>query len=179
MAKSPLKNLCALAVFSSYAVAQNAPPSEALVLSLKTVNKALAGCRETYTRVQPGATSPLLKLLVGAEGYDKTMMSLDRAEKFSKFLIDHPDQIKGGMLVAILSTSDDFSVGIGSTRFEILSSLARKDSSLPPNLTAGLAVVDANLNACQKSLFNAGDDYVGLVLQFINAQDRLVGDAAH
>jgi hypothetical protein len=116
----------------------------------------------------------LLKLVVGAGGYDKDMMSLGRAEKFTKFLIEHPDQIKGGMLVAILSTSDDFSVGVGSTRAEILASLVRKDSKVTPQMAEELVTTSVTLNACQKSLFNAGDDYAGFVMQYVDAEDRLV-----
>ena len=103
MSKSPFLLLCVVLIaLSPHAFAQKAPSSETLLLSLKRLSKALAGCREIYTRVQPGAASPLLKLVVGADGYDKDMMSLGRAEKFTKFLIEHPDQIRGGLLVAIL-----------------------------------------------------------------------------
>lgn len=168
--------LCAVLIaLSPPANAQTSPSSETIVLSLKTVSKALAGCRKVYTQVQPGATSPLLKLVVGADGYSRTLTSLEKAEKFSRFLVEHPDQITGGMLVAILSTSDDFSVGIGSTRTEILASLVRQDSKITLQMTKELATSDINLNACQKSLFNAGDDYVELVLHYVEAEDRLVG----
>jgi hypothetical protein len=168
--------LCvALVALSLSANAQTFPSTETIVLSLKTVSKALAGCREVYTWVQPGATSPLLKLVVRADGYNRTLMSLEKAEKFSRFLIEHPDQIKGGMLVAILSTSDDFSVGVGSTRTEVLASLVRQDSKITPQMMKELATSDINLNACQKSLFNVGDDYVELVLHYVEAEDRLVG----
>jgi hypothetical protein len=173
--KLPFSRLCILLiVLSQHASAQKAPAPETLVLSLKTVGKALAGCREVYTRVQLGATSPLLKLVVGADGYDKDMTSLSQAEKFTAFLIEHPEQIKGRVLVAILSTADDFSVGVGSTRAEILASLVRKDSTVTPQMAEDLLTTSINLAACQKSLFNAGDDYVGLVMQYVDAEDRLV-----
>jgi hypothetical protein len=176
MPKSSFRNVfLMLAALGSHAVAQEAPSSETLVLSLKTLSKALAGCRETYTWARPRAASPLLKSIVGADGYYKTMVSLDGAEKFTKFLIEHPDQIKGGMLVIILSTSDDFSVGVGSTRTEILASLVREDSRVTSKMAEDLSATGLNLSACQKSLFNAGDDYVGLVLQYINTEDLLVG----
>ena len=102
-------------------------------------------------------------------------MSLEKAEKFSKFLIEHPDQIKGGMLVAILSTSDDFSVGVGSTRSEVLASLMRQSSKITPQMTKELITSEIKLDACQKSLFNTGDDYVELVLRYVAAEDRFVG----
>lgn len=168
--------LCAVLIALNHtANAQTAPSSETIVLSLKTMSKALAGCREAYTWIQPGTTSPLLKLVVGGDGYSKSLMNLEKAEKFSKFLIQHPDQIKGGMLVAILSTSDDFSVGVGSTRTEVLASLMRQSGKITPQMTKELMTSDINLNTCQKSLFNAGDDYVELVLRYIAAEDRVVG----
>jgi hypothetical protein len=162
---------------SSSAFAQKAPSSETLLLSLKTMSKALAGCRETYARVQPGITGPLLRVVIGTDGYDKTMVDLRRAEKFTKFLIEHPDQIKGGTLVSILSTSDDFSIAVGSTRAEIFASLVRKDGKVTSQMAQELVTTSTDLNACQKSLFNAGDDYVDLVMQYVEAEDRLVRES--
>jgi hypothetical protein len=175
MMKLSFMHFCAVLIaLSQPGNAQTAPSSETIVLSLKTMSKALAGCREVYTWVQPGMTSPLLKVVIG-DGYSQTLMSLEKAEKLSKFLVEHPDQIKGGMLVAILSTSDDFSVGVGSTRTEILASVMRQNSKITSQMTKELTTSDINLNACQKSLFNAGDDYVELVVRYVAAEDRLVG----
>jgi hypothetical protein len=100
--------------------AAQAPSAATLDLSLKTMNRALAGCRESYTQVYPGSQEPFIKPIVGADNYDKDLKSLDHAEAFTSFMLAHPDKVSGKMLVAVLSTSDDFSVGVGSTRSEVL-----------------------------------------------------------
>ena len=86
----------------------------------KDHEQSLGGMLESYTRVYPGTKGPFLKPIVGTDNYNKDMMSLGRAEAFTSFLLAHPDKLSGKMLVAILSTSDDFSVGVGSTRSEVL-----------------------------------------------------------
>jgi len=80
------------------------------------MSKAFAGCRASYTRVYPGATVPILKSIVGEENYNKDLTSLGHAEKIVNALISYPDRVTGKLLVALLSSSDDFSVGVGSTR---------------------------------------------------------------
>lgn len=147
-----------------------APSTATLTLSLKTMSKALAGCRESYTRVYPGSTAPLLKSVVGTDNYNKTLMSLGQAEKMTNVLIARPDKVAGRFLVAILSSSDDFSVGVGSTRTEVMSQIALKSANA--HRVNELILASESLNACQKSLFNAGDDYVGLVMDFVGAEDN-------
>jgi hypothetical protein len=58
--------------------------------------------------------------LLGRDDYNKDIASLGHAERFTDFLIAHPDKISGSFLVMILSTSDDFAVGLQSTQTEIL-----------------------------------------------------------
>lgn len=93
--------IAGLYVATLWAAAQ-APSAATLSLSLKTMNKALAGCRESYTRVYPGLKEPLLKPIVGADNYDKDLKNLDHAEAFTSFLITHPDKMSGKMLVAVV-----------------------------------------------------------------------------
>jgi hypothetical protein len=71
------------------AVAQ-APSAATLSLSIKTMNKALAGCREPYARVYPGSKEPLLKPIVGADNYDKDLKSLGHAAAYTTFMLAHP-----------------------------------------------------------------------------------------
>lgn len=160
--------------FNSIAIAQMPPSAEALRLSLKTMGKALTGCRENYTFALPGSTSPLLKMVNGDDGYKKTLTSLDKAENFIKFLLEHPEKMSGRMLVAILSTSDDFSIGLGSHRTEILTNLIRGDKTITPEMSKHLVVVDVRLATCQRSLYDAGDDFAGYVMMYVAAQDRLI-----
>lgn len=107
------------------------------------------------------------------------MKSLDRAESLTNFLVAHPDQITGKALVAILSTSDDFSVGVGSTQSEILRSLIREDSKVTPQVGGELVPLATSLDDCEKSLFDAGDDYVGLVMDFVGAEDEALATVHH
>lgn len=165
-----LKMLCALFAISVPAIAQ-VPSTETLTLSLKTISKALVGCRETYTRANRGGTQPLLREVVGIDDYAKTLSSLGHAEKITAFLISHPDRISGKALVIVLSTSDDFSIGVGSTRTEILEKLVEPATRLSPSEIRDLVPTAAALNNCQKQLFNAGDDYVDLVARYIGAED--------
>jgi len=153
-------------------VAAQAPTSETLTLSLKTMSKALSGCRESYTLVQPGASAPLIKLVIGADPYYRDLKSLDEAKRFADFLIANPSRITGKALVAVLSTSDDFSVGAGSTESDILRALIREDKNITTQMANGLVPLSASLSDCQKSLFNAGDDYVELVMRFVGSEDE-------
>lgn len=153
-------------------LAAQAPSTETLALSLKTISKALSGCRESYTMVQPGTSAPLVKLVIGAEPYDKDLKSLDEATKFTDFLVANPSHITGQALVGVLSTSDDLSVGVGSTQSDILRAVMREDKTLTPQMLDGLLSLTSSLSACQKSLFNAGDDYVELVMRYVGSEDE-------
>jgi hypothetical protein len=157
-----LKSSCPVVFFllmmSAVAQAQ-APSDEMLTLSLRTMNKALVACKESYS-------VPLVKSTVGVENYNKDMKSLNMALKLSDFLIAHPNQVTGKTLVAILSTADDFQVGVGSTRFLALS------ASIQGTIKADMMMaLITSLTDCQKGLFNAGDDYVGLTLGTVGAED--------
>src|ERR1017187_6207701 len=147
------KTLIVFIVFCVPLAAQ-APSIDTLALSLKTMRKALSGCRESYTRVQPGASAPLVKLAIGADAYDKDLKSLDEAKKFSDSLVANPSRITGQALVAVLSTSDDFSVGVGSAQSDILRALIRQDKNITTEMANGLVPLSASLSDCQKSLFN-------------------------
>ena len=159
--------LLALLGASAMISAAQAPSVATLSLSLKTMSKALAGCRESYTRTYEGVS--LLRSVVGADNYNKDMTSLGYAESFVNNLIGHPGKMSGKALVAILSTSDDFSIGVGSTRAEVLRHLVID----PPNShrQQELMLAAESLNDCQKSLFNAGDDFVPLVMDYVGAED--------
>jgi hypothetical protein len=101
------------------------------------------------------------------------MKSLELAEGFTNGLLAHPDRMTGKALVAILSTMDDVSVGAGSTRFELLSVAITKNVAN----SSDLVLMSEAVNSCQKSLFNAGDDYVELVMNYIGAQDNALAIA--
>jgi hypothetical protein len=110
--------------------------------------------------------------VIGAESYDKDLKSLDEAKKFTDFLIANPSRITGQALVAVLSSSDDFSVGVGSAQSDILRALIRQDKNITPEMANGLAPLSTSLSDCQKSLFNAGDDYVELVMRYVGSEDE-------
>jgi hypothetical protein len=154
-----------------------APPAATLNLSLKTMSKALAGCRESYARVYAGTIGPFLRPIVGADNFDKDMLSLGHAEAYTSFLIAHPDKVSGKMLVALLSTSDDFSIGVGSTRAEVLRHMVIDAG--PGSEVARMSIAAEALNDCQKSLFNAGDDYVELVINYVGGEDDALSRARH
>ena len=160
----------AVLVFSLPLMAQ-APSTETLLLSLKTMSKAFAGCRATYTRPKERSAAPLLEEVIGIENYSKGIASLNHAERVTNFLVAHPAQISGKALVVILSTSDDFSVGVGSTRASILSRFADPAIKISGSTAMAYASAAAALDNCQKNIFNAGDDYVGLVMGFVGAED--------
>lgn len=166
-----LKTCCIAFAFGTayiHASAQ-APPAATLNLSLKTMNKALVGCRESYIRVYSGTNRPFLLPIVGADNYNKDMLSLGHAEAFTSFLIAHPDKVSGKMLVTILLSADDFSVGVGSTRSEVLRHMVIDEDASRKATQMSLAA--EGLNDCQKSLFNAGDDFVELVMNYVGAED--------
>jgi hypothetical protein len=139
--------------------ADHAPSDETMALSLRTMSKALAACRVSYT-------DPVVKAAVGAVGYDKDMQTLTMAEKLTNFYIANSNRITGKGLVMILSTSDDFQVGVGSSRFQLLN--AGIQGTIKPDIM--MAVV-TGLTDCQQSLFNAGDDYVTVTLDTVGAED--------
>ena len=165
-----LRAIAALLACSIPASAQM-PSYETLALSLRTVSKALAACRETYTHVDRESTEPFMKEVVGKENYEKDLTSLGHAENVTNFLIAHPDKISGKALVLILSTSDDFSVGVGSTRAAILARLLDQTTKVAVSEIGQYIPAAAALDRCQKNLFNAGDDYVDLVIKFVGAED--------
>jgi hypothetical protein len=138
------------------------------------MSKALAGCREVYTRVERGTTEPLMRNVVGKENYEKDLVSLGHAEKVTNFLIAHPDRTSGKALVLILSTSDDFAVGVGSTRAAILTNLLDPSTKVSALQASQYVTAATELDGCQKNLFNAGDDYVDLVMNFVGAEDDVL-----
>jgi hypothetical protein len=162
-----------MAVLLTCSLSANAqsPASDTLTLSLRTMSKALAGCREVYTRVERETAEPLLMHVVGKENYEKDLTSLSQAEKITNFLVAHPDRTSGKALVIILSTSDDFSVGVGSTRAAILASLIDQTRKVSGSQASEYIATATQLDGCQKNLFNAGDDYVDLVMKFVGAED--------
>ena len=117
-----------------------------------------------------------MKQVVGKENYEKDLISLGHAEKVTNFLIGHPDKMSGRTLVLILSTSDDFSVGVGSTRAAIFARLLDPMIKVPVSEISKYVPAAAALDGCQKSLFNAGDDYVDLVIKFVGAEDDTLSD---
>jgi hypothetical protein len=155
-----------------YAQAQ-APATSTLLLSLKTMSKALAGCRVSYERPQNGSTTSLVKSIIGASDYQKDIMSLGYAEKFVNSMIAQPNLITGKSLVATLSTSDDFSAGVGSTRLAVLGKII--GASVPSR--DELMAASTSLADCQTAVFNAGDDFVGLVMDYVGAEDDVVTSA--
>jgi hypothetical protein len=151
-----------------------APDAATLNLSLKTMGKALAGCKESYLYVQNGTSVPLIKAILGEADYEKDMTSLRHAETFVNTMAAHPERVTGKSLVATLSSTDDFSVGVGSTRLAILSNLIsvnRKANAPSPD---ELLVASQSLADCQKALFNAGDDFVDIVMNYVGAEDDVM-----
>jgi hypothetical protein len=163
-----LKTCCIAATACTYASAQ-APSAATLNLSFKAMNRALAGCHESYTRIYAGDDGPLLKPIVGTDNYNKDLLSLEHAEDFTRYLIAHPDKVSGKLLVAILSSADDFSVGVGSTRAEVLRHMVIDAGAA--SKVAQMSIAAEALNDCQKTLFNAGDDFVELVMNYVGAED--------
>lgn len=156
-----------------------APSTATLVLSLKTISKALAGCRQVYETKKSNSSIPLIKAAIGSDPYDRDMQSLTAAEKLTNGLIQNPGKITGRFLVAILSTSDDLSVGIGSTRMELLRNLLKENSGISAEILQPLMSLDVSLADCQKSLFNAADDYVDLVMKYVGSEDEKAVQVRH
>jgi hypothetical protein len=148
-----------------------APSTATITLSLKTISKALAGCREIYTQVLPGATMPLIKQALGAEAYEKDMQSLGNAETVTNGLIKNPDKIAGKWLVLVLSLSDDFALGAAATQVNLVMSFVKSDLGRGSQSADQILLVANTLGSCQRSLFNAGDDFVNLVSDFVGAED--------
>jgi hypothetical protein len=69
-----LRTMAVLLTCSLSANAQS-PASETLTLSLRTMSKALAGCREVYTRADRGTTEPLMRNVVGKDNYEKDLVT--------------------------------------------------------------------------------------------------------
>ena len=147
-----------------------APDPATLTLSMKTMGKALAGCRASYVRVQDGSKVPLVKAIIGATDYEKDMASLTHAETFVNTMAAHPERVTGKSLVATLSSTDDFYAGVGSTRLAILGSLISGKKANSPTANE-LLVSSQSLADCQAAVFNAGDDFVDLVMNYVGAED--------
>ena len=168
-----MTKIMALLVLASMPAAAQAPSPDAMAVSLKTMNKTLASCKTSYTHILPGHTYPMFQELLGKENYSKDVLSLDHALKFSEFLISNPGKISGELLVMVMSTSDDFAVGLQSTQTEILRNIIVGDK--PHESTESILVALDSLSDCQHRLFDAGDDYVDLVTKYIEAEDRALG----
>ena len=122
-----------------------APASSTLVLSLKTMSKALGVCRVAYEQHQSGSNTPMVKAVIGASDYQKDMTGLGNAEKLVGIMIAHPDRITGQTLVATLSTSDDFYAGVGSTRLAILGKLIATKGDLRRRLLLWMPCANSSL----------------------------------
>jgi hypothetical protein len=122
-------------------------------------------------RVQNGTAVPLVKVVTGAADYEKDMASLKHAETFVNAMVAHPESVTGKALVATLSSTDDFYAGVGSTGLAILGSLiSGKDKPNPPNPDE-LIVASQSLADCQVAVFNAGDDFVDIVMNYVGTED--------
>jgi hypothetical protein len=146
------------------------PDPVTLSVSMKTIGKALAGCRASYVRVQDGSKIPLVKAIVGATDYEKDMTSLTHAETFVNTMVAHPKRVTGKWLVATLSSTDDFYAGVGSTRLAILGGLISGKKANSPTANE-LPLTSQSLADCQAAVFNAGDDFVDLVMNYVGAED--------
>jgi hypothetical protein len=162
---------------AAYAQSHASAPST-LTLSLKTMGKALAGCRVSYERVQTGTKIPLVKAIIGASDYEKDMTSLSHAETFVNVMAAHPERVSGKSLVAALSSTDDFYAGVGSTRLAILSSLISPKSKINAPSADELMMASTSLADCQSAAFNAGDDFVDLVMNYVGAEDDALAERA-
>ena len=102
--------------------------------------------------------------------YEKDLTSLKYAEDITGALAAQPDKITGKLLVAVLSTTDDFSVGVGSTRTEVMRRmvLSANRQALPR-----YSLVAEELNSCQRNLFNASDGFIDLVMRYVGAEDEV------
>ncbi|HEY5177614.1 MAG TPA: hypothetical protein VII95_18830 [Terriglobales bacterium] len=148
-----------------------------IVISLKVMQKALANCHERYSVKRHGESEPLAKLVIGSEGYEGDLNGLEVAEKLISGMIADPSKISGRGLVAALSTSDDFARGAASTQGAILLR-AITESGKPP-ATDDLLIFATSLQGCSKELFDAGDEFVGVVLGYIAAEDAVVAERTH
>jgi hypothetical protein len=106
---------------------------------------------------------------VGAENYYKDLKSLDHAETFTSFLIAHPDKVSGKVLVAVLSYCQPLTTSQSGSGLRHM--IVDKDGVSMTRMT----VAAEALNDCQKSIFNAGDDFVELVMNYVGAEEEVVG----
>ncbi len=123
-----MRYLLLLLIIPSISTAQTGPHStEAILASLKTMGKALNGCREVYTRKGVHSDVPFLQVVAGKEAYDSAMTILTTAEQLTNGILRRPEErMAGSYLVAGLSTVYRFSILSGAMRGEILS-LAMND----------------------------------------------------
>lgn len=171
----------AIALFSVLVVlraasAQAPPSTETLVLSIRTIGKAVAVCKDAYDFTAPGSKAPIAETILRSEDYARDLKSLGFATRFTDGFSAHPESISGKGLVFLLSTADDLSVGAGSTRFEALkAAILSKDAAAQ---RAMLALSD-RLATCQRALFDAGDDYVSLVANYVDSEDTAATHSTH
>lgn len=151
-----------------------APAPATLTLSLKTMGKALSRCRASYQQGQDGTTVPLLQTIIGDSDFGKDMTSLTHAETLVNGMAAHPERVTGKVLVAALSSVDDYMTGVGSTRLAILVKVISDAANNDHTTWERLNSASASLADCQANLFNAGDDFVGLVLDYVGAEDDVV-----
>jgi len=153
------------------------PTSSEITLSLKVMQKALANCRDKYSQKRLGESDPLAKLVIGSEGYANDLKTLETAQTFISAMLDDPSRISGQGLVAVLSTSDDFARGAASTQSEILLRVIAEASR--PTSTDSLLIFATSLQGCSKELFDAGDEFVGIVLSYVSNKDALAAACSH
>ncbi|HVW08802.1 MAG TPA: hypothetical protein VHC90_09480 [Bryobacteraceae bacterium] len=151
---------------------QQPPPStETLVLSLKTMSKALATCRDSYTKVLPPYSVPLIQQILGAKDYASDMDTIDQAEKITNALVASPGKITGQFLVLVLSMSDDVYIHATGTQNQLLMGLVTDALDRKSETAKSILLSTSTLGACQTALYNAGDDYVSLVTAYVGAED--------
>ena len=148
---------------------QGKPSAAVLNSSLRTIKKAVASCSDVYTHMEPGNKTPTLQRVLSDENYKKDMLNLRHSVEFTDGLLAHPQIISGRFLVTLLSVLDDLSVSAGSSRFEVVSAMIAPPHN-PPG-SGELVYMSEELANCQKGLFNATDDYVTLVTDYVGDED--------
>jgi hypothetical protein len=146
-------------------------PTETLILSLKIISKALASCRESYSRELPSDTVPTIKQVLGPADYASDIETIQRAEALTNALIATPTKISGQALVLVLSISDDVAVHAAGTQTQLLLKLVNDALDRNSQTAKNILLSTSTLSACQTSMFNAGDDYVPLVAANVGAKD--------
>jgi len=143
---------------------------DAIVISLKSVSRALHTCRSNYDREAAGSTIPFLQLALGKDFYSSAISNIEQGQDIVDSMIKEPKGISGSMLSFAVGSSFKSRISTIMITNELIIRTDKPDVDKAifniPDMTAAFS----GLHECQVALI-AADDLDDLAIRTVSADE--------